>query len=488
MSPSLRWLYRPDSPGKGFRLSSVVETFLFLLGVYAVNRAMHPGSHGYLGVHPHPYWIIVILIAIRYPFREGMICSALVSLAYTLFVVFPDEGVYYFLTINLFSDFRDPLLFLVVGGIISGYTEHLVRRTEVYRGRLVERDTEMEVLEERNNAATEALQKLELRIAGQFTSMVDLFGSLSKTKVMGPDEIKANLLDVMRQYLNVEQCAYFDYERENLVAACQLGQGEDAAEAEVQTEGDFILMEALRTRRVAYLGHFTQQSDLERYRGSSLLAGPLLNASGKVMGVVSVGAMPFLDYNPHSFKLLETILGWWANVLEEGARLRELRERSVFDEELGLYNFTYAWNRMAEEFRRAVRFSIPLSLALLRIDDYEDVPAGKRMDLRVALARIITQQVTELEMVSCYKSDDTIAVTFPFLMGADAEEKLRQIDAGVSAYGLQPYGDSDRTLALSWVAAGYEIGMKSFEELVERAEAGLGPPPGATPEPGSGPA
>jgi len=459
-----------------FRYSSVVETLAVLAVLIAANRIFGFAAWGYLDIQPHPFWAIVVLIAIRYPFREGLVCASLPALAYALFVVFPSEGDYFFLTTNLFSDYKEPILFVVVGGVISGYTEHLTRRTEALRDRLQAREEEMASLGERNRATQEALNKLELRIAGQSTSMVDLFGSLSQTRSMTPDEIKLNLMAVLRQYLNMAQGKYYDVERGQPVRGRLLSEDGRVTEVGPPAGEDFILTEAQRLKHVAYLGQFAQSADFDAYRASSLLAGPLLNDSGEAIGLVGIEKMPFLDYNPHSFKLFGTILSWWASALDEGIRLQTLREESVFNEELGLYNFAYFWGRLNQEFRRARRFSIPLSLSLIRIDQFDGVAQEKQRDLVVTVARVIARNVTELEMASCYKTEDTVALVFPFLMAPDAEEKVRKIAAEINAFGFQPYQDADERLALSWSVADFQIGMEDFGQLITQAESGLETP------------
>lgn len=461
----LRTFFKQKRP-KAFRISSIVETVIFIALAIGVNQLFFPAHHGFLGVHPHPFWAIVILIAIRYGFKEGLACAGLAGLTYSLFVLFPQEGTYYFLTINLFSDFKMPLLFLFVGGVISGYTEHLIIRTEILRNIISENRKKISDLEEKNQAALDALNKIELRIASQFNSMVDLFGSLSQTKKMHLDEIKKNLLNVLAQYLQVEQGTYYDLERGHLVRRF------DLIESNTHTppDEDFILSEALRTHKMAALGHFAQRKDMEQYRGSSLLAGPVVNANGETIGIVGVEKIPFLEYHPHNFKLFETILTWWGHALEERLKFDDFSAKSIFNDEVGFYNYSYFKARIEQEFQRAKRFSLPISFALVKIAHYQDVPTDHQLDLRQTLARILSQNITELEMISGYTSDDTMAMTLPFMMAIDAEKQIQKMIEKVNAFQLQPYTNKEDFLHVEFAVSDYQIGMETYDELITIVE------------------
>lgn len=457
---------------RAIRWTSLVETVLFIAAVLLANHFLHPEDPGYLSIALHPFWPIVILIALRYGFRESLAAAAVAAAVYIYFAVTPAAGTFHFSALSLFSDFRTPILFLIVGGIISGFTQQLLERTLVLRRHLVEASGRIEELEESNRAASEALRQLESRIASELTNILDLFAELARTKQMTSAQIKTHLLDVLERHIHAERAVVYDLERGRLIARCSIG-GAPADGKAVDVDGDVVLAESLRTSTVAHLGQFGLDLDLEQGAGGALLAGTLRTEEGQVFGLVSVEALPFVDYNPHTFKLFGTILEWWSRILDERVRLEELRSRSVYDEQLGLYNFPYFTSRLSQEFERARRFSLPLSMALIRARDWGEVPADRTHELRRTLARIVTEGVTGLEMVAAYRTEDTLAVAFPISMAADADKRVAQIAEQIDSFSFEPYGESSRPLSIAWCTTEYEIGMEDFEELATRAEASL---------------
>jgi len=467
---------RMDSePDRGFRWSSLIETLLFLGGVLLYNLLSGSQDPGYRSVHPHPFWVVILLISVRYVFKESMLSAALAALSYSYFVVFPADAVFHFSALSLFSDFKEPLLFLIVAGFISGYTQHLLERTYVLRRQVRARDDEIAELGDRNRAAVQALRRLEGRIASELTSILDLFAELAHTKQMSPEQVKRGLLEVLVNYLRVEQAMYYDIERGQLRPRYAIGPDPDVTEVEREAftpdrDRDFLLLGALETGEAIHLGQFTQQEDLDQYQGQSLLAGSLRSAAGDPIGLVSVERIPFIDYNPHTFKMFGTVLDWWSSVLDEALRLEELRAQSIFNQEAGLFNYHYFSSRIAQEFERTRRFALPMSLSLIRIERYAEVRRDKVGDLRLTLARIVNQIISELEMAALYKTDELMAISFPIAMAEDAEKRVRAIVAQIEAFDFHPYQDPELPLQLTWAIADYEIGMNSHEELIARVE------------------
>lgn len=230
------------------------------------------------------------------------------------------------------------------------------------------------------------------------------------------------------------------------------------------------MLGALETGEAIHLGQFSQQEDLEQYQGQSLLAGGLRSFAGISIGLVSVERIPFIDYNPHTFKLFGTVLDWWSSILDEALRLEELRAQSIFNQAAGLFNYHYFSSRIAQEFERTRRFALPMSLALIRIDRYADVRPDKLGDLHLTLARIVNQIISELEMAALYKTDELMAISFPIAMVEDAEKRVRAIVAQIDAFAFHPYQDPELPLKLTWAIADYEIGMTTHEELIARVE------------------
>lgn len=460
---------------EGFRWGAIAETIAFLIAARAINHYLFPDDPGFMSVQPHPFWLIAVLIPLRYRLAESLISAILAAALYVAPIVFPKEGIFYFSSLSIFETFKIPILLVFVCGIISDYTDALHKRIDALRGQLDKRMDELKALEGTNEAVNQALKRIESRIAGQMSSVMDLFHTLSRTSRMSPGQIKKDLLAQMVAHANVESCAWFDIAEEEITLVDSIGtpEGADALERVAAVKESILFAEALRTKQVANLGQLARQEEMSRYDGLSLIVGPVLNSAGIVVAAVTVDRISFVNYNPHTFKLVSTMIEWWGTMLEKRLEFEEVRNRSVFNEELGVYNYSYFMLRIVGEFERARRHSIPLAITLIRIGDYSEVPQAKSHDLYASLAKIVTKSVRTLDMVSAYSLPDTICVTFPLTAGSDAEGKVKKIMREIDAFDLHPYQGKDKKLSLSWYTGEFRIETETHRQLLRELEKGL---------------
>lgn len=146
-------------------------------------------------------------------------------------------------------------------------------------------------------------------------------------------------------------------------------------------------------------------------QGQSALISPIRNpGDGKVVGVVYLGRPA-----PNAFKHQD--LGVVEEFLELAgiavARCLEFRTRvggGLHDVVTGLHNGMYLAERMEEEVRRGRRYTYPVSLLLVDIDNF--TPMAERLDTEVLdgvlrqLAGLILEAIRDTDVASRIEGDD----------------------------------------------------------------------------------
>ncbi len=464
---------RPEKGGNVFAFWQGPLEALVIAGlILAAGYLLNPSDIGFLTVSPHPFWIAIVLVSARFNLVESLAASLLISVLYVLLVVLPGSSTYTYSSLTLFSDFREPVLFLAVSavyGLNRNRIENFVLKLEE---QLNEREAKLKDAELKRQAADMAVQQLENRITGQFDTVIDLFDMVSATRNMKIPEVKLSLLRAVKQHLSADQVILFDMEKGKLVPQMSTGKSDGLPESE-DPLSDPVIARALETRGLAFVSQLMSKENSGRSGNAALLAGPLLDSSGHPCGLVAIYKMPFLQYNPYSFKLFRTMLNWWGKVLDEKQIIENLKSKSMLDEESGLFTYSYFSSRIEQEFARAKQHFIPLSVGLIRIEDFNRIVAEKRDELRSILSRIINRMAGEFVMVSEFKEDNQFAITFPIMAAADSDEVIRNIVAEIERFDFHPYTDSGKRLALSFYTADFSIEMESHHELLADLERGI---------------
>ncbi len=105
-------------------------------------------------------------------------------------------------------------------------------------------------------------------------------------------------------------------------------------------------------------------------RGKSRLVVPLV-LKGRSEGYLDISGAGARAFTPSECELVQ-ILASQAAVAVENARLYQMIElQAITDGLTGLYNHRTFYERLAQEFARAQRYGVPLSLLMLDIDDFK---------------------------------------------------------------------------------------------------------------------
>jgi len=112
------------------------------------------------------------------------------------------------------------------------------------------------------------------------------------------------------------------------------------------------------------------------------------------------------------------ILATQAAVALENARLHERIERQAITDDLtGLYNRRYFYERLRQEFKRSVRYRVPLSLLMLDLDDFRLVNdrCGRRVGDEVLgeVGRVLLKEIRrDVDLAARYGGEE-FAVLLP---------------------------------------------------------------------------
>lgn len=157
------------------------------------------------------------------------------------------------------------------------------------------------------------------------------------------------------------------------------------------------------------------------------------------------------------------------DITEKKRAEEELRQLAIRDGLTGLYNYRHFMKQLIEELYRSQRYSHPLSLLMIDIDDfkkYNDIHGHLEGDkLLVKMARIFTASTRAIDIVSRYGGEE-FAIILPETTKARAypvAEKLRK-----SVQQVLPHGPT-----ISIGLAAYPEDASNVEGLIQKADRSL---------------
>jgi diguanylate cyclase (GGDEF)-like protein len=146
------------------------------------------------------------------------------------------------------------------------------------------------------------------------------------------------------------------------------------------------------------------------------LVAPLV-AGDAVEGCVELAVAERGLFAEEDVELVRVLAGQATAALTNARLYREIQEQAITDGLTGLFNHRYFYERLAQEFARAQRYGLPLSLLMLDIDDFKAFndshghPAGDLVLREVG--RVLATQIRRDVDVAARYGGEEFAVLLP---------------------------------------------------------------------------
>ncbi|MBZ5638928.1 MAG: diguanylate cyclase [Acidobacteriia bacterium] len=262
--------------------------------------------------------------------------------------------------------------------------------------------------------------------------------------------------------------------------------GDEGLKVAAREQPDLILLDLMMP---VLDGHGVARG-LKRNLSTKSIPVILLSASNSVEDKVEAFAAGADDYvvKPFAFEEVdariramlrkrELYMTLESTARELKASNEQLEELLVIDEKTGLSNFRHFQRRLAEEWLRAQRYGMPLSLVMFDLDNFKRLndtlghPAGDRA-LR-EFATLVAGGARGTDIAARYGGEE-FAMILPHTAGSMAARVAERIRAAVREYVFVP-DDGPARLTVSAGVATYpsHLDVESADALVRAADRAL---------------
>jgi two-component system cell cycle response regulator len=181
-------------------------------------------------------------------------------------------------------------------------------------------------------------------------------------------------------------------------------------------------------------------------------------------------------------KLCQLVSNLAANALENATLFESMKTAQEFLEEMAirdgltrLYNHRHFYNRLDEEFSRALRYNTPLSLIFFDIDDFKRIndSCGHTQEDKVLrqIGRIIKNVVRECDIAARYGGDE-FAVLLPNTSAEGAHELASRLRSIIREHRFVDM-KIEKVTTSTGIATFASGNVQSYDQLVLLAEGAM---------------
>lgn len=449
------------------RATTSVEVAEAVLGVamIVVASLLIPGQWGFLGWEPHPLWIVVLAIAIRYAAPAGYIASILAAISEVVLLwLRPGARFNPIPEHNLVT----PFLFVVVGVLISRAVQSRRQRLRELEQQMTEADRKVQSATDAYLAMRTTKLELEKQIIGQPTSIAALSRIAKCLESLRVSDLYPAVLGLVERFLECQACAL--YLMENGELRLRVGAPDALSERRALWSLDEGLVgQALRERRVVTVrDRLLQSGPIVLSDETALMAGPLVDPDGEVTGIVVIERLPFVKFTPATVSLFTIILDWASTALANATTHERTRARLIEDEATGAFTATHMLRSIHEHLHRVRRYRIPVSVVVVRIADAAAVTPTARAEIPRRLIATMRRRLRAADIIGHHPDPDTFILILPMTGRGKARVAAARIIRDVQALGIRPYG-TDRLLAIRLTIIALSQATETPEDVLSRA-------------------
>lgn len=465
-------------------LETVVFVFLLaILDFYVFTEAM-----AFRDMAFNPLWIVIFLIAGRYGTAPGVFAGVVCS-AYYVYASMVENFFYGEFSLNN-ADRTMVFCFIFFAALLG---QMFNRRLNSYR----KLDSDHEDMKDQfQNLLTHhwALQKANVELEKKFvrrqTTMKSLYDMARNLESLEHDALYLGVIDILERFIKARHCCFYlarPDKRFELVARSGYDEKQVAA-LQQKTGINKLFAKALQTEgAVSFIDGYEDQMQLPVEERCLIAATVRREGNREVLGVITVDDAPILSFNSGNIRVINMITDWIARALDKSTLVDDLKEKEIDESATGTYSFRFFNTRLAEEASRFMRHNTPFSVAVLRINNFDEIGEKKCLELNQALKAVFARSIRFHDLICRYSDPSKFAILFPLSDEAEGTFHLKRLGGNLAEAALRPY-DDDSTLNFSIFIQtvkddqpepmyrlkpekGAEIVKKALDAKIERNEA-----------------
>jgi len=451
---------------QGFKKSEIIESLLGFAVITAINYFWFGENLGFYGVHPHPYWIIVLPAATRYGSRSGMIAGIMAAVMFLgmIKVINPDFGL---VQLSQAKYFGLPLIFISVGLIIGEIREVQKRKydeLDVEYKSLYENNT---LLVKRYNVLKSAKQELDTRIISQEHTVSTLYEAAQGLKTLQEKEIYPSIIDLLVRFISIKACSIYTLTGNKLVLAGWLNEEnrQPAQEASLNTG---IMGHVITSVDTVSINTLISSEEYEAIAGSGIIiSAPMISADKRIIGILNIEKIPFLKFNAQTIRMTSLLADWCGSAIENARTHKDTQDQNISDDITGAYTYQYCLSRIEEEFNRARRYKLICSIVIFEIVDFISFTKDMQEDMLGVLLIVFQNKMRTIDLLFCDQDPNRYFMFLPNTPFKGAQVLIQKLVNEINSFLFKPYkSDENKLLQIRTGAAEFNPEMKEYKEFM----------------------
>lgn len=442
---------------------ALIEIVLFVAVTLAVDHFFFNG-HRFREVTLHPFWLMVLLLSVQYGVAEGLAAAAAGAAALWIGNLPPvrlDQDIYgYWLGVAAM-----PAAWLAAAVLFGELRGRDRRRISMLSQALDDSEKQNEALSRAYHDISAAKRELEARVAGQLKTVFSLYQAAKAIERLGPGEVLSGVAELVRAILSAKRFSVFllkgdALEAVSLESVVTEGWGTAEHLPDRYDAGSPLFQAVVGAQRFLCAARVADAGILG---DDGMLAGPILSAEGRVLGMLKVEGLAFLDLNLTTIENFRIVCDWIGTAFAKAKAFETAASDSLYSSEKLVLSTSFLERQIAFLTALGRRMKFDVTLLEITITGAAEAAEADRLLYARTVGEVVGRSLRTTDLAFDHKrSGFEFAVLLPATSTAEARIVAAKLERAVS----------DQLGAAQAQAAAITIGVRALvQETPAPAEA-----------------
>lgn len=409
----------------------------------AGNLLFLPDDPGFLSARPHPALFLIAVMAARYGLREGVMSGVVAAGLVLAWTIIRTDTLVARALLRL-DLWLTPLLLVGTGFVLGALGEQRRRESARLAERAAALEQELADQAVRFMASAEAKHELERRVVEESGSLSQLYTTARAMETLEPARLYPAIVTTVRRFIEADACQLYVMEGGTLHLRAAEGPAPPRAEIALDEGLAGLAIQRGKPTSIRDLTLVASLDDLQN--AAMLMAAPLQNDAGVLLGCITVTRLPFFRLTPTSLDRLGVVADWAARALTNARAHEQALASTITDDLVSAYTYAYYQRRLEEEQGRADRYGRPLTVAIFKVAALELVRPERRVELGRLLSLVFSRTARATDLICRYATEDAFAIVLPETPLSEAQAFAERLSTELRNFKFRPYADEEREL------------------------------------------
>lgn len=385
----------------GLRLSAIIEAVVMLVAFVVVDLIFFDGTR-YWDVNPHPFWVVVILIAGQYGTAEGIMAAALATLFLLVGNIPPaPEGVDHY--DHLYDIAINPILWFVVGWGLGELRQRHIRERNRLTKDLEDSQAREELISDSYKFVKNRKENLEVQVSGQLTSSIEAYRAAKAVETLDPKSVMQGVERLVSSVLGPQKFSLFIFHDNKLTATILHGwHPADGYSQEIDTYSK-LYQHVVGQQETLVIANEDHEQALD---GQGVLAGPIIDPESKrVVGMLKVEQMDFVSLSLNTVETFRALCDWIGTALINARNYQSVKSDAITSPERGLMTYNYFKRQSDYLAKLAKRVGFDLSMVVIKISDPKSLTDADRITIARQIGESVRSVLRSVDLAFDYQTE-----------------------------------------------------------------------------------